>query len=152
MTESAQAARDNQKSLCFVCEKMIPNDSSKRRLHIGRHIIKSIRNVAETQIPINPVGCANVQTSFVILTCLCVGPCVSMRDMRQINIARKLRCDVDQSWQRLQDCFYLSRVHWHCIHLGSQRFENNAVHKRACHLRAMCPVHQFQNNPCHLAI
>jgi hypothetical protein len=55
-TESIQEARENQKSLCFTCNKMIPKDSSKRRLHIGKHILKVLRNVSETPAPVHTVS------------------------------------------------------------------------------------------------
>jgi hypothetical protein len=55
-TESIQEARENQKSLCFTCNKMIPKDSSKRRLHIGKHILKALRMVSETPAPVNAVS------------------------------------------------------------------------------------------------
>ena len=54
-TESAQAAKEHQISICFICDKMIPKDSSKRHLHIGKHILKALRKVAEASIPVNAV-------------------------------------------------------------------------------------------------
>jgi hypothetical protein len=54
--ETVQEAHDNQKTLCFTCNKMIPKDSSKRRLHIGKHILKAMRKVAETPAPFNSVS------------------------------------------------------------------------------------------------
>jgi hypothetical protein len=68
ITESAQAARDNQKSSCFVCDKLIPKDSSKRRLHMGKHIIKASRNVTETPTLANAVGFAQIKLSHTMLT------------------------------------------------------------------------------------
>jgi hypothetical protein len=54
-TESIHEARENQKSLCFTCNKMIPKDSSKLHLHIGKHILKVLRKVSETPAPVNNV-------------------------------------------------------------------------------------------------
>ena len=53
--ELIQAGRDGQKSLCFICDKMVPKDSSKRRMHIGKHILKALRKVSETPVPVNNV-------------------------------------------------------------------------------------------------
>jgi hypothetical protein len=55
-TESSQAAKENQQSLCFICDKMIPKDPSKRRLHIGKHKLKALRKVSEVPLPKNAVG------------------------------------------------------------------------------------------------
>ena len=54
-TESIQAGRDGQKSLCFICEKMVPKDLSKCHMHIGKHILKALRKVSETPVPVNNV-------------------------------------------------------------------------------------------------
>jgi len=54
-TESIQTGRDNQKSACFTCGKMIPEDSSNRRMHMGKHILNAQCNVSETPEPINNV-------------------------------------------------------------------------------------------------
>jgi len=50
--------------------------------------------------------------------------CVPMWDMCKIDIPRKLCHDFDQSAWAIQDCFYLSWVHWYCICICSQRFKN----------------------------
>jgi hypothetical protein len=63
-TESAQTAKENQKTLCFVCDKMIAKDSSKRRLHIGKHILKALRKVSESPVSTNLVSCLTVGTSL----------------------------------------------------------------------------------------
>jgi hypothetical protein len=35
---------------------MIPKDPSKRRLHIGKHVLMALRNVLEIPVPVNSVG------------------------------------------------------------------------------------------------
>lgn len=35
---------------------MVPDDPSKRRLHIGKHILKALCNVSDTPAPVNTVS------------------------------------------------------------------------------------------------
>jgi len=76
-TESLQAAKERQKSLCFICERMIPKDSSKRRLHIGKHILKTLRQVAESPTPVNTVSSLALHILFCSFVHIKVGdfPC-----------------------------------------------------------------------------
>jgi hypothetical protein len=92
-------ARENQKSLCFICGKIVANDSSKRRLHIGRHILKALRNVVETPIPLNTVTVGHgdfILHCGILMWAHMTDLCVSVWDLRQTNVTRKLYCDIDQ--------------------------------------------------------
>ena len=92
-TESIQAGRDGQKSLCFICDKMVPKDSSKRRMHIGKHILKALRKVSETPVPVNNV-------IFFILVSWCVLIWIIDRSssvwyMQEINIKWNVHCNTN---------------------------------------------------------
>ena len=72
-TESLQAAKERQKSLCFISERMIPKDSSKWWLHIGKHILKALRQVAENPTPVNTVSSLALQILFCSFVHIKVG-------------------------------------------------------------------------------
>jgi hypothetical protein len=50
------AIKDLDKITCAMCGKQVSKDSSKLRLHTGKHILKSTRKITETPALIAPVG------------------------------------------------------------------------------------------------
>jgi hypothetical protein len=140
-------------SSCFVCNKAIPKDSSKRRMHIGKHVLKAMRNVPEAAIPKDSVSCPTILSYCSVRAKVFADSAISLWDMWQIDVARELCRDIDlSSWWHIQNFFYLPRFLRHYICFCPQRIENDAVYKYSSRLRTLRSAQQLQYDPWHLAI
>jgi len=58
------AIKDLDKITCAMCRKQVSKDSSKLRLHMGKHILKSTRKITETPALIAPVDVFSFSNSL----------------------------------------------------------------------------------------
>jgi hypothetical protein len=83
--ETAKAAIERSKTTCFICGQQLALDSSKRRNHIGMHILKMMRHVPEAMTHVNLVREPPVLSRYCALILLITGWAASMRHLWQIN-------------------------------------------------------------------